>query len=49
MTNEQLLTLSEACNELPHRVHLSTIQRWRLRGVRGCRLQTCLIGGRRYT
>lgn len=29
-------------------VHLSTVWRWVLSGVRGCRLQTHRIGGRRY-
>lgn len=47
--NEQLLTLSEAANTLPSRPHSSTIHRWRLRGIRGQRLETLLIGGRRYT
>jgi uncharacterized protein DUF1580 len=28
---------------------LATLHRWRLRGVRGVRLETCLIGGTRYT
>ncbi len=43
------LTLSQAANSLPGRPHLSTLHRWRLRGVRGVRLRTCLIGGRRFT
>ncbi len=29
--------------------HVSTIYRWRLRGIRGVKLETFLIGGRRYT
>jgi hypothetical protein len=29
-------------------VHVSTLHRWHLRGVRGRRLRTVLIGGRRY-
>lgn len=28
---------------------LATLHRWRLNGVRGVRLETCLIGGLRYT
>lgn len=43
------LTLPEAAATLPGRPHLSTLHRWRLRGVRGVRLRTCLVGGRRYT
>ena len=31
------------------RPHPSTIHRWRLRGTRGVKLETILIGGRRFT
>ena len=34
---------------LGRRIHPSTLHRWRLRGVRGIRLETVLIGGTRYT
>ncbi|MDA8563103.1 DUF1580 domain-containing protein [Mariniblastus sp.] len=34
---------------LGKRIHPSTIHRWRLRGVRGVRLETLLIGGTRNT
>jgi hypothetical protein len=47
--SETLLTFAEAVHTLPGRPHLSTLHRWRLRGVRGIRLETCLIGGRRFT
>ena len=43
------LTLAEAAQSLPGRVALSTLHRWRLKGVRGRKLRTTLIGGRRYT
>ena len=43
------LTLSQAAKTLPGRPHLSTLHRWRQRGVRGIKLQTALVGGRRYT
>lgn len=43
------LTLSQAARTLPGQPHLSTLHRWRLRGVRGVKLQTRLVGGRRYT
>ena len=48
---ETLLTLSEARTALPggKRLALATLHRWRLRGVRGVRLETILIGGLRYT
>lgn len=49
ISNEDLLTLSEAAKLLPGHPHLSTIHRWRLRGARGVRLETVVIGGRRYT
>ena len=34
---------------LRNRVHPSTIHRWRLRGARGVKLETLLVGGTRYT
>jgi hypothetical protein len=46
---EWLLSLSEAAKELPGRPHISTLHRWRLRGVRGVKLDTVLVGGRRFT
>jgi hypothetical protein len=49
LNSESLLSLSEAAASLPGRPHLSTLHRWRLRGVRGIRLETCLVGGARYT
>jgi hypothetical protein len=42
-------SLSAAASSLPGRPHISTIHRWRLRGIRGIKLETCLIGGRRVT
>ena len=32
--------------QLGNRVHPSTIHRWRLRGARGSKLETVLVGGR---
>jgi len=46
---EQLLTLRQAAKRLPGRPHLGTLWRWYSHGVRGQRLETILIGGRRYT
>lgn len=34
---------------LKNNVHPSTIYRWRLRGIRGIKLETVLAGGKRYT
>lgn len=47
--DSEYLTLAEARLRLPGRPHLSTLHRWRLRGVRGIKLRTCLVGGRRFT
>jgi len=53
IVNEQMIPLSKipAWSEkhIGNRVNPSTIHRWRLRGARGSKLETVLIGGRRYT
>lgn len=51
LTKEALLTLNEARSAFPggKRLGLATIQRWRMRGVRGVKLETLLVGGMRYT
>lgn len=49
MIDEELMTLAQAAKKLPHGPHVATLYRWMSRGVRGVRLRTCLIGGRRYT
>lgn len=46
---EHMLTLTEAARHLPGRPHVSTLWRWYTRGVRGVRLETLVVGGRRYT
>jgi hypothetical protein len=46
---EHPLTFQEAGRPLPRQPNLSTWHRWRLRGVRGVRLETVVVGGRRYT
>ena len=48
-SSETLLSLSAAAKLLPGRPHPSTLHRWRLRGLRGVKLKTVLIGGRRFT
>jgi hypothetical protein len=47
--NETLLTLSRAAKDVPGHPHLSTLVRWATRGVKSVRLETILIGGRRFT
>jgi hypothetical protein len=44
-----LVSLNEAVDLLPGRPHLSTLRRWCGRGVRGVRLETVVVGGRRFT
>jgi len=47
--SEQLLSINGATKSLHGRPHISTVWRWIQRGVRGVKLETVLIGGRRYT
>ena len=48
--SEDLLRVpSEAAKHIPGRPNASTIWRWHRRGVRGVRLETIVVGGRRYT
>lgn len=53
IVNEQMIPFSKIpawCEKhIGHRVNRSTVHRWRLRGVRGSKLETVLIGGRRFT
>lgn len=46
---ESLIAIGDVPKRLPNRPHKSTIHRWVQRGSRGIRLETVLIGGRRYT
>jgi hypothetical protein len=46
---ETLVAVSQLSKVIPGRVHSSTGWRWVQRGVRGIKLETILIGGRRYT
>jgi len=47
--DDELLSLPAAAKLLPGRPHAATLYRWTRRGVRGVRLETVLIAGRRYT
>jgi hypothetical protein len=53
LSGEHLIPLKAACRLIPGRtgkgIALTTIYRWALRGCRGVKLQTFLIGGGRYT
>ena len=50
VATESLKTLAKAAQTLNGGpVHVSTMHRWRLRGVRGVRLETVLRGGIRHT
>lgn len=47
--DEDLVLLAQAHKYLPGRPHRSTLERWRIQGRHGVRLETLLIGGLRYT
>jgi len=47
--NEQLKLLTRAPPYVPGRPHISSLIRWASRGVKGVKLETVVIGGRRYT
>jgi hypothetical protein len=49
LISEKLISFREAVKVLPDRPHPSTMWRWCLRGVRGIRLESWVVGGRRYT
>jgi hypothetical protein len=49
LLDEELHPLAKAGELLTCRPHRSTAIRWADRGVRGSRLETVTIGGRRYT
>jgi len=46
---ETIISLTEAAKMAPARPNITTVWRWRNRGVRGVRLETFLSGGRRFT
>jgi hypothetical protein len=48
LIDEKPLPLAEAARLLPKRPNPATLWRWRTKGVRGVRLRTSMIGGRRY-
>ena len=46
---EQLRLLTRAAPDVPGRPHITTLMRWALRGVKGVRLETVKVDGRRFT
>ena len=46
---EDLIPFQQAPDFIPGAPCLQTLHRWRLKGVRGARLETILCGGIRYT
>jgi hypothetical protein len=49
LLTEDTLTLQEACKELPGNPHVSTLWRWKQRGVGGVKLETVRIGTKHFT
>jgi hypothetical protein len=49
IVTEHIRLLAKASPDVPGRPHTSTLVRWALRGVKGIKLETVVIGGRRYT
>lgn len=47
--SETLVPINAAPSHIPTRPHVATVWRWIQRGVRGVRLDTVLIGGKRFT
>ena len=48
-TLRDAITLAQAVDYIPGRPQVATLWRWATRGVRGVRLETCIVGGRRMT
>jgi len=48
IAREHVVLLNKAPQEVAHRPHVSTFWRWSRGGLKGVRLETVVIGGRRY-
>lgn len=46
---QDAVSLARAAELLPSKPHVATVWRWATRGVKGVRLQTWTVGGRRFT
>ncbi len=49
LQSESLLSLPAAAKSLPGRPHIASLYRWFQRGVHGVKLETILVGGKRFT
>jgi len=49
LQTETILALRDVASKTCFKVHISSLHRWRLRGIRGIRLETALVGGARVT
>ena len=49
VSTETLRSFPDAARRIGRGVHISTLHRWRLKGCRGVRLETVMLGGRRFT
>lgn len=49
ISREHLLTITQGASELPGRPHVASLWRYRTTGCRGVKLETILVGGRRFT
>lgn len=47
--NEELIPFPDAPSHIPGRPHIATVHRWRLSGARGVKLDSILVGGKRFT
>ena len=49
IANETVVPIAEAPQHIPGRPSLTTVWRWVLNGTRTGKLESCLVGGRRFT
>ncbi|HUY35471.1 MAG TPA: DUF1580 domain-containing protein [Pirellulales bacterium] len=49
LLNEETIDLAAVARSLPGKPHPATVWRWYRNGLRGQRLETIVVGGRRYT
>ena len=49
IANETIVPIAEAPQHIPGRPSLATVWRWVLNGTRAGKLESCRIGGRRFT
>lgn len=49
VANESLLTVAQAAKAVPYGPNVCTVWRWLDKGCRGVRLESILLGGRRFT